>query len=311
MPIELANPTILASSTDNRLARSGAYAGWTYRPVGPKLYRGKYYFEAVVDLPVPGTIVPCTVMLGVANNLFVPTTTAAYLDANAWMLNGLDGFVYNTGASLGGAATTFNKGDVIGVAIDITNQSISWYKNGVVAPIKTQAIVVPVSGYVIPYMDWNELIVSLTFNFGNTTAGTSFTYDPPLGFQPLPLTENQNISTDTQVSMPDEYYFINRKVNENRIAVEYELSSSLDLQGIKLPRRQILKDVCTWAYRGPECTYVGIDVEDIFGQAINPATGLSINNLPDACSKSIDGCKKRFIPPATLPYGGFPGSTLV
>ena len=44
---------------------------------------------------------------------------------------------------------------------------------------------------------------------------------------------------------------------ENKLVVEFELVSALDLQGIMLPRRQVLTSVCTWKYRGADCSYTG------------------------------------------------------
>jgi len=66
----------------------------------------------------------------------------------------------------------------------------------------------------------------------------------PIGFQPNP-----------NVQFPTDTYYINRKTNENRITIEYELTSVLDLEGIKLPRRQIISKRCPFFYRGEGCLY--------------------------------------------------------
>lgn len=54
-----------------------------------------------------------------------------------------------------------------------------------------------------------------------------------------------------------ETWFVNRVVSENRVYVEFELSSSLDLENVNLPGRQILARNCSFCYRGQGCKYSG------------------------------------------------------
>ena len=99
---------------------------------------------------------------------------------------------------------------------------------------------------------------------------------------------------------PVETWFITRKVNEAPAAVEFDLGSPLDLQGVKLPRRQVVAGTCLWAYRSGECGYAGGPVADY---ANKPTT----DPAKDQCSRSLTGCKLRFGKTAELPFGGFPG----
>lgn len=109
-----------------------------------------------------------------------------------------------------------------------------------------------------------------------------------------------NPSADPAAKFPDEIWFVARKVSETNIFVEFELKSSMDVQGVKLPRRQVIANSCAWKYRGPECGYTGINYFDI-----NDApTTLAL----DRCSKRLGACKLRFGANAELPYGGFPGA---
>jgi len=62
-----------------------------------------------------------------------------------------------------------------------------------------------------------------------------------------------NASADPTAVMPAEVYYIDRKVTENREIVEFELASSLDLVGMRLPRRQTIQNICQWKYKGTEC----------------------------------------------------------
>jgi len=66
-----------------------------------------------------------------------------------------------------------------------------------------------------------------------------------------------NPSEDPEAEFEPDVYFIDRKASEDRDKVEFELASACDLMGIRLPRRQIVQNLCTWRYRGSECGYTG------------------------------------------------------
>ena len=66
----------------------------------------------------------------------------------------------------------------------------------------------------------------------------------PEGYEPDPYAE-----------MPPDVYFIERKINENKMVLSYQLTSVLDLEGYKLPKRMIVSDKCMWQYRGVGCWY--------------------------------------------------------
>lgn len=113
-----------------------------------------------------------------------------------------------------------------------------------------------------------------------------------------------NASADPNTFYPDDIYYVNRKTSEQRLYIEWELSSALDISGIKLPRRQIIQNSCAWKYRSAECTYAGGAVADIY----DTPTGDS--NL-DRCGKRLASCKLRFPGVDTvLPFGGFPGASM-
>lgn len=125
-------------------------------------------------------------------------------------------------------------------------------------------------------------------------------------YQYVGATFSQNPEADPTRYLPDEIFYIERKVSEDPIAVEFELSSALDLSTSKLPKRVVSVGVCTWEqYRGEGCEYTGtyyFDARD------NPVT----DPAKDICSRSANGCKIRhqaqFGPKALLPFGGFPGA---
>lgn len=66
-----------------------------------------------------------------------------------------------------------------------------------------------------------------------------------------------NPDEDPTVEWPEEIYFIERKVSEGPEVVEFELAAATDLQGVLIPKRQIIQNVCPFIYRGADCGYVG------------------------------------------------------
>lgn len=66
-----------------------------------------------------------------------------------------------------------------------------------------------------------------------------------------------NPTADPAAEFGDEIFFVDRKTSENRDVVEFELAAAFDVAGVRLPRRQIIQNVCTWKYRGGECGYTG------------------------------------------------------
>ena len=66
-----------------------------------------------------------------------------------------------------------------------------------------------------------------------------------------------NPSTSDAAQMPQEVYYIDRKVAETRDFVEFEMVSSLDLANARAPRRLVMQNLCQWKYRGKECGYTG------------------------------------------------------
>lgn len=113
-----------------------------------------------------------------------------------------------------------------------------------------------------------------------------------------------NPSADPVSALPDEIFSIDRKSGENAVVIEFELAAAMDVQGTRLPRRQIVQNVCTSKYRSAECGYTGpmVDIEG------NPTT----DPMKDVCSKRLtDGCKARWGAMMQLPYGGFPAAGLL
>ena len=110
-------------------------------------------------------------------------------------------------------------------------------------------------------------------------------------------------TADPNAKFPDERWYVDRKANESRDSVTFELASKFDLAGQKLPKRQLVANVCQWVYRSSECSYTGTDYYDVNGNEVSTAA-------QDVCGKRVSSCKLRFGNNGDLPFGSFPGAGL-
>lgn len=70
--------------------------------------------------------------------------------------------------------------------------------------------------------------------------------------------------SDPGSHLPDDLYFINKKTQENKVYIEFELVSSLEIENSPVPARVVLSDYCGWTYRcNIGCGYKGLPIETI------------------------------------------------
>jgi lambda family phage minor tail protein L len=108
-------------------------------------------------------------------------------------------------------------------------------------------------------------------------------------------------TADPTQGLEDDVYFVDRKETENALVVEFELGSSLDVQGLMVPGRVVIANHCTAVYRSAECGYAGGAVADVND---NPVSNLAL----DVCGKRLTSCKLRFGQYGQLPINAFPGA---
>ena len=115
-------------------------------------------------------------------------------------------------------------------------------------------------------------------------------------------------AADPNATWPEERWYIDRKTAESRDVVSFELTSKFDMQGEKLPKRQMIANVCQWQYRDPDtCTYAGTNYYDVNDNQIN--TGNAAADLAaDTCGKTLSSCRKRFGENGKLYFGSFPAA---
>jgi len=133
---------------------------------------GKWYWEATAGSFVTAN----TFMVGVANSN-VAITAASWITANAWSYYGSNGEKYNAGTSSAYGAT-YTTGDVIGIALDMDNGTLTFYKNGT---SQGQAFSGLTGKSLMPTMGTGLYALTFNFNFGQQP----FVYTPPSGFVAL------------------------------------------------------------------------------------------------------------------------------
>jgi lambda family phage minor tail protein L len=110
-------------------------------------------------------------------------------------------------------------------------------------------------------------------------------------------------AADPNAKFADEIYTIARKISEDPVQIILECAVAFDVEGVQLPRRQVIAGTCTWLYRGPECAYAGPPVQDIAGQPTS-------DPAKDRCRKTLAACTARF-GAGPLRTSAFPASLLV
>lgn len=126
-----------------------------------------------------------------------------------------------------------------------------------------------ISALLLPNENLVGAIVTRTRVFARFIDGANF----PGGINPYG-------TPDASAAYPPEPFFVNRKTMENPQIVEFELASVLEMQNVKLPRRLIIANTCTWKYRDVlSCQYSGSPVADqknkVFGTG---GYGLTLND---------------------------------
>jgi lambda family phage minor tail protein L len=110
---------------------------------------------------------------------------------------------------------------------------------------------------------------------------------------------------------------IERKSDENKNFIEWELSAAIDQEGKMLPGRQYIRDICTQRYRiwdptNPKANPDGYLYSETMpcpytGSSAWTSTGQPTTAPFDSCGRRVADCKLRFGEDAALPFAGFPG----
>lgn len=127
---------------------------------------------------------------------------------------------------------------------------------------------------------------------------------------------------DPTAALPDDIYEVDRKSYEDRNYVEFELASALEVEGVMLPRRQVMSSQCAWIYRSPECSFAANRCVATKDDVTIPAAGQNFRGQWDVATaydekdvvwRQITPRVKRFfiaLPPPTVNLGIEPPNTL-
>lgn len=113
-----------------------------------------------------------------------------------------------------------------------------------------------------------------------------------------------NPTADPTVEFPRQTFEIGQKIGENPVQMQFSLNSVIDIEGVFIPRRQIVRNVCTWQYRGDGCFYDGPPRANEYDVIVSTYEA-------DKCSKTLNGCRLRFGQNGILNYGSFPALSLL
>lgn len=105
-------------------------------------------------------------------------------------------------------------------------------------------------------------------------------------------------------------YRVNEKKDESSGIIEWELASFFDVEGAKIPARQILRDTCTHIYRrwnGSSFDYSKATCPYAGSRMFTKSGGGTSDPSKDACGKKLSDCKLRFGENQPLYTRAFPG----
>lgn len=108
-----------------------------------------------------------------------------------------------------------------------------------------------------------------------------------------------NPTADPQAGFPDDVFRIDRLVETTPGSFTFELGTSWDIEGVRLPRRIVMANTCPWEYKKDGCTWVPSS-----GKYYDAYDKPTADPAKDSCGKMLSSCRIRF-GDRILPYGGF------
>lgn len=117
------------------------------------------------------------------------------------------------------------------------------------------------------------------------------------------------VDADPTAIKPPDVFILTQKTIDDGEQIQWVCSSAIDLEGVTLPARKMIRDYCNHDYRvwngsafvytNATCPYNGtvyLDAQDVSTTAAN-----------DVCGKRLGSCRARFGAGAVLPTRAFPG----
>ncbi len=116
-------------------------------------------------------------------------------------------------------------------------------------------------------------------------------------------------AADPNAEFPEDVFIIKRKTKQNKLLLQFELRSPLDLEHTLIPGRQVLPN-CGHTYRvwnGSAFVYTDATCP-YTGTGYYTAAGVATTAENDICGFDLYSCRKRYpLASDQLPMRGFPG----
>ncbi|KMJ43677.1 phage minor tail protein L [Xenorhabdus khoisanae] len=153
----------------------------------------------------------------------------------------------------------------------------------------------------------NGLITALCLQFEDMVQAKVTIHDTFVHYLDAVNFPEGNPTADPEQERTQTFY-VDRKEVETDKEVTFELASPADLEGLRIPTRQI-HSLCTWCSRGWYRTGKGCDYAGsrYFDENDNPVDDPG----KDKCGGLLRSCKLRFGEDEPLPFGGYPGAALI
>lgn len=158
-------------------------------------------------------------------------------------------------------------------------------------------------------------------NIGGYAAALLIAHGDLLGAQVTRIRTFRRFLDDGEDADPTAFFepdifLIDRKSAHNKAVVEFELAAALDQQGLRIPRRIMLRDTCGHTYRKWATTISGVTgfingTCPYAGSAYFKVDGSgTFTPSEDVCGLRQSDCVLRFGNNANLPFNAFPGISI-
>jgi hypothetical protein len=167
-------PNIVVSG--NNLTAGNSISGWNSVRATIGKSSGKWYCE--ITIPT-GNSDPNSFMIGTVNhdimtNHLYANSQGACVQVDQVLTNTSNGVTNN-----GSGFYTFANGDIVGIALNMTNGNLDLYRNNTI--MSPSPIFSGLTGTHYPACSFNSAVgLTLVANFG----ASAFSYSPPAGFNP-------------------------------------------------------------------------------------------------------------------------------
>jgi phage-related protein len=190
------------------------------------------------------------------------------------------------------SSTSFGTG-ILGSGIQSVGNG--WYRCWIVCSSGTGATTPQIQIYTDNNTDATSVSYAGTVNSGIFVWGAQaeiVTNLTPTLYQAVGATAG-NPTADPNAKFPDDVYVIDRMSEEVPGQITYELAPAWDVEGVQLPRRQVVANICPWVYKEDPCSWKTVGVTSVSsptsGTVGGSATLTSAAISPNSTTLRVNG----------------------